>query len=368
MAHTIQGSTPKQDGFFMPAEYHPQDRVWMVWPQRGDNWRHGGKPAQKAYTNVAIAIREFAPVTMLVNSDQYSHARGALPENIDVVEMSSNDAWARDIGPTFVIDGKGQLRGCDWQFNAWGGLFDGLYFPWDKDDAAAQKICELASIPRYRTEGFVLEGGAIHVDGEGTALTTRMCLLSEGRNPHLNESQIEDMLKDYLNVEKVLWLDDGIDPDETTGHIDDIACFVRPGEICCITTDDTSHPFYEASQKAIAQLKGMTDAQGRAIKVHELCCPQQVVALPDDYEVDYTSDSKPRQPGDICIASYANFLICNDGVIVPQYDDINDALALKQISGMFPDHKVVGVATREIVYGGGNIHCITQQQPAVYAQ
>ena len=175
MAKRIIGSTPKADGYRMPAEFEPQDGVWMLWPERNDNWRSGAKPAQETFCQVARAIARFEKVTMCVSAGQYQNARARLPEEIRVVEVSSNDAWVRDCGPTFLVNGQGGLRAVDWTFNAWGGLYDGLYFPWDRDDQVAQKICEMADVDSYRTEGFVLEGGSIHVDGEGTVLTTEMC-------------------------------------------------------------------------------------------------------------------------------------------------------------------------------------------------
>lgn len=213
MAETIYNSTPARDGFHMPAEFEPQERVWMLWPQRPDNWRDGAKPAQEAYTEVAKAISRFVPVTMCVNGDQYQNAREKLPSDIQVVEMSGNDAWMRDMGPAFVVNEEGLLRGCDWRFNAWGGFVDGLYFPWDKDDQIAGKVCEMIGADYYRLPDFVLEGGSFHVDGEGTVLTTKMCLLSRGRNPHMTQEQIAETLCDYLGADKVLWLSDGIDPE-----------------------------------------------------------------------------------------------------------------------------------------------------------
>ncbi len=190
MAKRMTETTPKADGFRMPAEFEPQAGVWMLWPERPDNWRGGGKPAQRAFCAVAEAIARFEPVTMCVSAAQYQNARARLPEHIRVVEMSANDAWVRDCGPTFLVNDAGELRAVDWEFNAWGGLVDGLYFPWDKDDQVAQKICELAGADSYRTDGFVLEGGSIHVDGEGTVLTTEMCLLSRGRNPGMSREEI----------------------------------------------------------------------------------------------------------------------------------------------------------------------------------
>lgn len=365
MAKRMIGTTPKQDGFRMPAEYAPQEKVWMIWPERPDNWRDGAKPAQKAFANVAKAISQFTPMNVVVSPAQYMNCREQLPPEITVIEISNNDAWVRDCGPTFVVNDKGELRGVDWKFNAWGGLVDGLYFPWDQDDLVARKICEIEHVDSYRTEDFVLEGGSIHVDGEGTVLVTEMCLLSEGRNPHMSKEEIEKMLCDYLNCEKVLWLKDGIDPEETNGHVDDVACFVAPGEVACIYTEDKNSPFYEAATAAYHDLCSMTDAKGRKLKVHKLCCPINNVTIHGEFAIDAVEGTMPREDGDICIASYMNFLITNDGVIAPQYGDENDALAIEQIQAMFPDKKVVGVDTVEVVYGGGNIHCITQQQPKV---
>ncbi len=254
MAKRITGSTPKQDGFRMPGEFEPQDHIFMIWPERTDNWRWGAKPAQKVFTEVAKAIAKHTPVTMLVNATQYANARARLPENIRVVECSSDDSWCRDCGPTFVVNDKtGEIRGIDWEFNAWGGLVDGLYFPWDKDNALAQKVCEMQGIDSYKTD-FICEGGSIHVDGEGTLITTEMCLLGEnsGRNfPEMSKEEIENTLKEYLNLEKIIWIKDGIDPAETNGHIDDVACFVRPGEVACIWTDDPENQFYQACQEII---------------------------------------------------------------------------------------------------------------------
>ena len=179
-------STPKKDGYRMPGEFEPQEQIFMVWPERQDTWRDGAKPVQRAFVEVAKAISEFEPVTMIVSKSQYENARNRLPDDIRVVEGANDDAWFRDNGPTFVIDGKGGIRGVDWMFNAWGGLVDGLYYPWDSDDALAQKVCEMERIDSYRTD-FVLEGGSFHVDGEGTVITTEQCLLSEGRNRSLSE-------------------------------------------------------------------------------------------------------------------------------------------------------------------------------------
>ena len=194
-------------------------------------------------------------------------------------------------------------------------------------------------------------------------LTTEMCLLSPGRNPHMNKAEIEHMLCEYLGAEKVLWLKDGIDPDETNGHVDDVACFVRPGEVACIWTDDEAHPFYRVAHESYEALCATTDAKGRRLKVHKVCLPKVPVCIGKGFAIDAAEGSFPRQEGEVCPASYLNFLIVNNGVIVPQFGDENDAAALAQLSAIFPDKEVVGVDTLEVVYGGGNVHCITQQQP-----
>ena len=230
-------------------------------------------------------------------------------------------------------------------------------------DLVAKKICELEGVDSYRTDGFVLEGGSIHVDGQGTVLTTEMCLLSPGRNPELSRRDIEEKLCDYLGCEKVIWLRDGIDPDETNGHIDDVACFVAPGEVACIWTEDPENPFYQAAQDAFRTLSQATDAKGRRLTVHKLCLTKKPCCLEGAETIDAVEGTVPRENGEVSIASYMNFLIVNGAVIAPQYGDENDQLAIQQLQQMFPDRQIVGVQTREVAFGGGNIHCITQQQP-----
>lgn len=355
--------TPKQDGYYMPAEFYPQEKVFMIWPKRPDNWRLNAQPAKEAYANVAKTISRFTNVVMLVEKEEIPLAEMMLDGKASVIPIPSDDAWCRDVGPCFLLNAEGKIRACDFKFNAWGGLYDGLYYPWDNDDAIAGKICEIEQIDRYRTDDFILEGGSIHVDGEGTVLTTEMCLLSEGRNPHLSKEGIENRLCEYLGCSKVLWLKDGIDPNETNGHVDDVACFTAPGEVACIYTENKDDPFYEVAMNNYNALIKMTDAKGRKLKVHKVCTPHDKVLLNGADTIKTEKGTIPRKDGDLCIASYLNFLITNNGVIVPQYGDVNDDLAISQIKEIFPDKEVVGVYTREIVYGGGNIHCITMQQP-----
>lgn len=361
MSRTID-STPRADGFSMPAEFSPHTLSWMLWPERPDNWRLGGKPAQKAFAEVARAIVRFEPVTMGVNHSQYANARQMLPPEVRVIEISNNDSWMRDCGPTFVTNGK-SVRGIDWRFNAWGGLYNGLYFPWDLDEAVAGKVLETGHIDRYQAP-LVLEGGSIHVDGEGTCLTTAECLLSPGRNPDLSQAEIENFLKTYLNVEKVLWIPRGVFCDETSGHVDNLACFLRPGVVALTWTDDKSDPQYERSAEALDCLMSQTDARGRKLTVHKIHQPDPILISSEEAGgVDAIAGTLPRKPGDRLAASYVNFYFCNGGAIVPMFGDRRDAEALNLFQNLLPGRRVVGVPAREILLGGGNIHCITQQQP-----
>lgn len=347
----------------MPGEFEPHEGTWMLWPQRPDNWRLGGKPAQKAFVSVAVAIARYETVTMGVNPDQYVNARYMLPEHIRVVEISSNDAWMRDCGPTFVSNRRGIIRGIDWEFNAWGGLIHGLYFPWNLDQAVAQKVLEIECLDRYKAP-IILEGGSIHVDGEGTCLTTEECLLSPGRNPSLSKSELDYYLKEYLGVEKILWVPQGVYNDETRGHVDNLACFICPGEIALTWTDDRSDPQYDRSAKAYDYLSLEKDARGRSLVVHKIHQPDPVIIHEDEAEgVDIVTGTLPRQAGDRLAASYINFYFCNQAAIVPVFGDRHDRLALEQFQRLMPDRQVIPVAAREILLGGGNIHCITQQQP-----
>jgi agmatine deiminase len=363
MSETLS-SIPRQDGYRMPGEFEPHAGTWMLWPQRPDNWRLGGKPAQRAFVAVASAIAQFEPVTMGVNPEQYANARQMLPPHIRVVEIANNDAWMRDCGPSFVLDGRGGVRGVDWDFNAWGGLVNGLYFPWDLDQAVAQKVVEIERLSRYKAP-LVLEGGSIHVDGQGTCLTTGECLLSPGRNPDLSRIEIENLLKEYLNVDKVLWIPRGVYNDETSGHVDNLACFLRPSVVALTWTDDHSDPQYERSAEAYGYLMTVKDARQRNLEVHKIYQPDPVYIQPDEAGgVDVIAGSLPRQPGDRMAASYVNFYFCNGGAIVPTFGVAQDGPALSSLQLLLPDRQVVPVPAREILLGGGNIHCITQQQPA----
>ena len=359
----LLSSTPAADGFWMPGEFAPHDGCYMVWPQRPDNWRDDAGPAQEAFAAVAEAITVSDPVTMLASAAQYERARAALSPAVRVVEASSDDAWCRDTGPTFVIDGRGGRRAVDWVFNAWGGLDGGLYAPWDTDDLLATKIAELERADRYRAP-FVLEGGSIHVDGDGTLYTTRECLLAPNRNPSMSEAQVEEALRAHLGIEQVIWFDDGTFGDETDGHVDNLVHVVAPGVVALNWAEDPADPQHPSSVAALRVLREARDARGREIEVHLLPAPGPLYATEDEVRgVVAAPGTIPRVAGENLSGSYANFYIGTSRVVVPLLDERTDEQALEVIAGLFPDREVVGVPGREILLGGGNVHCITQQVP-----
>lgn len=356
-------TTPAADGFRMPGEFEPHSGCWMLWPERTDNWRMGARPAQVAFSSVATAIATSEPVTVGASAAQYVHARSMLPEAIRVVEMSSDDAWMRDVGPTFVVGQKGGIRAVDWSFNAWGGLNGGLYFPWDQDDLVARKVAEIEGADRYRPP-LILEGGSIHVDGEGTLLTTEECLTDPNRNPHMDKGQLEILLHEYLGVTQVVWLGKGVVEDETNGHVDNLCAFVRPGEVVLTWTDNKRDPQYKVSLDAYERLMDSRDAQDRRFKVHKLIQPGPLTRTVKEAEGLDANDSTSKRPaGQRLAASYVNFYIGNSVVVMPLLDAKRDRAAADQLRKLFPQHRLIGVQSREILLGGGNIHCITQQVP-----
>lgn len=360
----ILDTTPREDGFYMPAEFEPHYGCLMIWPERADSWQYGAVAARKAFANVATAIAGSEKVTVFCSFEQYDTARRMLPEYIRVVEMSSDDSWARDVAPTFVRNKDGVIRGIDWSFNAWGGLVDGLYFPWDKDNKMARKICDLYDKDVYDRRDFILEGGSIHVDGEGTAMVTETCLLSGGRNTSMTKEEIEEKLKENLNVKKVLWLPFGIYNDETNEHVDNICAFVKPGEVVLAWTDDVNDPQYAMSKADLDYLENETDAMGRKIVVHKLPLPKPVCMNEEECEgLVYWDDKPTREDGERLAASYVNFYIANKAIVMPAFNDAADNAAADILRKLFPTREVIQIPARDILIGGGNIHCITQQIP-----
>jgi len=347
----------------MPAEFERHAGCWMLWPERTDVWRCGAKPAQAAFAAVAAAIHGGEPVTVGASAAQFHNACERLPRGVRVVEISANDAWARDTGPTIVIDAKGRRRGVDWIFNAWGGLQGGAYFPWDRDQEVAGKILQIEGLDRYRAP-LVLEGGAIHVDGQGTCLATEECLLNANRNPRLSRAEIEALLRAYLGVRSVVWLGRGVHLDETGGHIDELACFAGPGHVVLTWTEDRHDPQYEISHDAYQRLRRARDARGRTLSIHKIHQPGPLcMTAAEARDIDACAHSRARRAGDRLPASYVNFYVGNGQVVMPLFDKRWDGAARRMLGRLFPSRRVVGVDTREVLLGGGNIHCITQQIP-----
>jgi len=335
-------STPREDGFFMPAEWAPHTRCWMAYPCREELWGERLAAARDAYAEVAKAVARFEKVTMLCAPEEIAEISLKCGAGVACVPVPLDDSWTRDSGPTFLVDREGRLAGVDWIFNAWGERFR----PFDQDAALARAIIERTEAVAYSAP-LVTEGGAIHSDGEGTLLVVEQTLLNENRNPGRSREEVEGLLKDYTGATKVVWLPCGLVDDETDGHIDNVACFARPGVVLAMTTDDKDDPNCERLQANLEVLRSATDAQGRPLEVVTL--PQPKLRLDDE--------------GRRMALSYINFYVANGAIIMPEFGESADNRAYDVIAAQFPGREVVQVPALDILYGGGGIHCITQQQP-----
>ncbi|WP_353859309.1 agmatine deiminase family protein [Azospirillum formosense] len=337
-------TTPAAEGFTMPGEWERHTRCWMAWPCRPETWPEGAfDAAAAAYTDVARAISRFEPVTMVCDPADVADASLACGPGVEILPLPISDSWIRDTGPSFVTDGKGQLAGVHWRFNAWGGNYPDSA----KDQQVGRLMLEHLGLRRFEAP-LVMEGGSFHVDGEGTLLTTEQCLLNPNRNPNLGKAEIEELLKEHLGISTVIWLGEGYQDDETDGHIDEIALFVKPGVVMAITTDDPGDANFKAFQDNLDRLKRARDAQGRELEV----IPVRQPARRDENGVRLT-------------LSYTNLYIANGGIVMPAFEDPADDEAFRIVRRAFPDREVVQVPALDIVRGGGGIHCITQQQPTV---
>jgi agmatine deiminase len=337
----------------MPAEWEPHAATWLAWPHKETSWPQNFAPIPGIWVEMARALCAHERVHILVN-DQTMAATvrrllrdGGVPDDaVSLHQIPTDDAWARDHGPTFVTRtaaGRGELAAIDWLYNAWGGK----YPPWDNDDVVPQRVGALLQVPVFEP-GIVLEGGSIEVNGRGTLMTTEACLLNPNRNPRLDRAAIERVLCDYLGVRHILWLGEGIAGDDTDGHIDDLTRFVDPTTVVTVIETDPGDANFAPLQANYERLQRMTDQDGR---------PLRVLTLPMPAPVFYAGQRLP--------ASYANFYIGNGVVLVPTFADPNDALALATLRSLFPGRRVVGIGARELVWGLGAFHCVTQQQPAV---
>jgi len=362
MASTLK-STPRQDGFYVPGAWQHKKQCWMIWPEQGDVWPYGARKAQLAYARVATAIAEHEPVTMCVSAAQFPNARALLPDHLRVVEMSSNDAWMRDCGPNFVINDEGQVRGVDWDFNSWGGHLGALRTHWELDEQIAHKVLEYENTDRYKAP-IVAEGGALQCDGEGTLITTSQCLLNPNRKGDLSDEAVDQALREYMNLEKIIWLPQGCPFDETDGHVDDLCVFAAAGVVLLTWTDDETDPQYDISRLTYDILVNETDAKGRKLQVIKVHQPDPICWSEEEHAVfDRNGEAYQRTADERIAATYINYYIANGAVMVPLYEDPHDAAALATIQEAFPTRKVIGVpGCRDILLGGGSIGCITQPQ------
>jgi agmatine deiminase len=342
---TSSSANPLHDGFAMPAEWAEHARTWMCWPCRTQVWGgpEGLLRAKQAFARVARAISTFEPVTMAVRPEDAPEVKLATAGKADIFDVPLDDSWARDMGPTFLKAPDGKRAGVAWQFNAWGNK----YHSYAEDAQLGGRILAHCGVPVYRAP-MVCEGGAIHVDGEGTLLTVEQTLLNSNRNPNLTRQEIEECLALYTGARRIIWLGDGFSDDETDGHIDNIACFVAPGRVL-IGIPPKAHPDFEPVQDALSRLRAARDANGRALEVIEIAQPE-----------------KPREDwqGRVLASSYINFYLPNGGVVMPSFDDLQDEKARAVIASCFPDRDILQIDALDIVQGGGGIHCITQQEPA----
>ena len=359
-------SNPRSDGYEMPFEGGPHSGTLILIPFRKDTWRDNAKPAQKTFKKVIYAIAKYEPVYVGIHPSIYSKVISDYEnqKNIIPIKIRYDDAWARDTGPIFVKNND-KMRLVDFRFNAWGGEVDGLYNNYKDDDLLAGRLAKLFKIERYYLDDFILEGGSIHVDGEKTCMVTKACLLSKGRNPRLSQLEIEENLKTYLGVNKIIWLDNGIYEDETNEHVDNIACFIRPGVIALGWTDDKNDPQYKYSLAAYKTLKNETDAMGRKLEIVKIKLPKPMFMDKDEAKGIKTSRyaAKERLEGSRLAASYINFYQGEKFVILPAFNVKEDKLAKKKLQELYKDKEIIQIDSKEILLGGGNIHCITMQIP-----
>jgi agmatine deiminase len=346
-------STPAQLGYRMPAEWEPHAGTWFTWPRpEGISFPGKYEPVPDVYAELIRHLVQVEEVNVNVwNAEKDAWVRGLLAERrvpmerVKIHHFPAYEPWCRDHGPIFLVRENGGRREraiVDWGYNAWGGK----YPPFDLDDAVPQHVARLRGLPLF-SPGIVMEGGALEVNGRGTVLTTESCLLNPNRNPHLSKAQIEQYLRDFLGVTNVLWLGDGIVGDDTDGHVDDFTRFVNPTTVVTVVEDDRADENYTLLRENLARLRTMKDQDGT---------PLRVVELPMPGVVEHDGQRLP--------ASYANFYIANKMVLVPTYRHVNDKRALEILQREFPDRRVIGIDSMELIWGLGSFHCISQQEPA----
>ena len=333
--------TPADAGLSMPAEWSPQSGCLVSWPCNEDTWSGFFPEAKAAFAAVIEAISAFEPVVVLSDASTYGEACRAVGRGAHVIEVPLDDSWIRDNGPIFVTSDEGDSAIAHFGFNGWGGRFP----PFDRDAAIPEVMADKMRMRRYGAP-MILEGGAISVDGEGTLLTTESCLLNPNRNPDMTREEVEDVIKSYLGVRRILWLKQGIHESIIDGHVDGVAVFARPATVVAASTDDENDPNRAIMNANRARLETMTDARGRSIEVVDLPMPKR-------REVN----------GNRMAPCYTNFLIAQGGVVAPIFGDENDEEAIATPRSLFPEREIVGIRCEHIGVGGGEVHCITQQVP-----
>lgn len=334
----------------MPAEREPHARTWMAFPAPGYSLGETSSEqheARTAWAAVANAIVDFEPVTVLVHPDQVEFARKYLSAQVDVLAVQLNDAWMRDIGPTFVVDERGEVGGVDWVFNGWGGQD---WAAWNHDSEVARRVIAESGVELIDSS-LVNEGGGIQVDGAGTALATETVQLDPGRNPHWSKAEVEAELVRTLGVETIIWLPRGLTRDSqrfgTRGHVDIVAALPKPGTVLLHDQRDDAHPDHAITAQIREVLSGAVDAGGRALQIVDVPAPSML--RDDEGFVDY---------------SYLNHYVANGLVVACAFDDPGDRAAADILASVYPGREVVSVDARAIFARGGGIHCITQNQPA----
>jgi agmatine deiminase len=343
-------TTPKQLGFYFPAEFAKHTATWLSWPHKEASWPGKINTIYPVYAQFIKLVSEGEIVNVNIvdeamkeNAMRYLQQVDADMNKIQFHFFPTNDAWCRDHGPAFLINPTEKKKMIvDWGYNAWGGK----YPPFDLDDNIPTLIAEYYKLPVVYP-GIVMEGGSVEFNGKGTLLTTTSCLLNENRNPHLNQKQIEEFLVSYYGVDHILWLGDGIVGDDTDGHIDDITRFVNADTVVTVVEENKQDENYEPLHENLKQLNKLRLENGKQLNVVELPMPSAIV-----YE-------DMRLP-----ASYANFYISNNYVVVPTFRDKNDEKALNILQECFKDRKVVGLDSVDIIWGLGSFHCLSQQEPA----
>lgn len=347
--------TPAELGYFMPAEWQRHAATWLSWPKDPLTWPDRVPRVREIFLQMMAALAPNEIVNLLVDdaeTESLVRQRCTFPaaDNIRFKQLQTVDSWIRDYGPNFLLNHETRrLAYNDWIFNAWGNKYEEL----KRDDAIPARLEAELGVPRFEP-GIVMEGGSIEVNGNGIVMTTEQCLLNPNRNPEFDQTTIENHLKSYLGVERILWLGEGIVGDDTDGHIDDIARFVAADTIVCALEDDPADDNYSLLQDNLHRLQLATDLDGRNFEIVTLPMPGVVAASNDSSE-----RALERLP-----ASYANFYIANNVVLAPSFGHKNDKRALDTLQRVFPDRRVVGINCEPLVWGMGTIHCVTQQQPA----